>query len=223
MVGSLGPLRHQRRDVSPHDRADGPRALPLVVVLRALADRCHDARRRGGRVTQEELDRRAGGHFPLSRPDRGVLPDDLTARTDAALSRRRRRPRTRVASAGAHPRAALRAGQARDDRADRRRGERARHRGARRRVRHRPALLGALHVPRALGRRRRRRRGRARRPVRAVPARRRDEADHHHPEELAPVEAPHRGHRGGARREGDPRRRCGRRDRRALRGQPRAR
>ena len=34
-----------------------------------------------GVTTQEELDRRAGGHFPLSQPDRGVLPDDLTART----------------------------------------------------------------------------------------------------------------------------------------------
>ena len=28
-----------------------------------------------GLVTHEELDRRAGGHFPLSRPDRGAPPD----------------------------------------------------------------------------------------------------------------------------------------------------
>jgi len=34
-----------------------------------------------GVTTQDELDRRAGGHFPLSHPDRGVLPDDLTPRT----------------------------------------------------------------------------------------------------------------------------------------------
>jgi len=34
-----------------------------------------------GVTTPEELDRRAGGHFPLSGPDRGVLPDDLTPRT----------------------------------------------------------------------------------------------------------------------------------------------
>jgi nitrile hydratase len=34
-----------------------------------------------GATTQDELDRRAGGHFPLSAPDRGVLPDDLTQRT----------------------------------------------------------------------------------------------------------------------------------------------
>jgi nitrile hydratase subunit beta len=34
-----------------------------------------------GFTTQEELERRAGGHFPLSQPDRGVLPDDLTPHT----------------------------------------------------------------------------------------------------------------------------------------------
>jgi nitrile hydratase subunit beta len=34
-----------------------------------------------GFTTQEELERRAGGHFPLSHPDRGVLPDDLTPHT----------------------------------------------------------------------------------------------------------------------------------------------
>jgi nitrile hydratase beta subunit len=33
-----------------------------------------------GVTTQEELDRRAHGHFPLSQPDRGVLPDDMTSR-----------------------------------------------------------------------------------------------------------------------------------------------
>jgi nitrile hydratase len=34
-----------------------------------------------GLTTPEELDRRAGGHFPLSRPDRGVLPIDMASRT----------------------------------------------------------------------------------------------------------------------------------------------
>jgi nitrile hydratase subunit beta len=34
-----------------------------------------------GYTTQQELDRRAGGHFPLSQPDRGVLPDDMVSRT----------------------------------------------------------------------------------------------------------------------------------------------
>ena len=32
-------------------------------------------------TTQEELDRRSGGRFPLSSPDRGVLPADLVSRT----------------------------------------------------------------------------------------------------------------------------------------------
>jgi nitrile hydratase beta subunit len=36
-----------------------------------------------GAATAEELDARAGGHFPLSRPNRGVLPDDLTPHTEA--------------------------------------------------------------------------------------------------------------------------------------------
>jgi nitrile hydratase len=35
-----------------------------------------------GFTTQDELDRRAGGRFPLSRPDRGVLPEDLAPRTE---------------------------------------------------------------------------------------------------------------------------------------------
>jgi nitrile hydratase len=35
-----------------------------------------------GFTTQDELDRRAGGRFPLSGPDRGVLPKDLTPRTE---------------------------------------------------------------------------------------------------------------------------------------------
>jgi nitrile hydratase len=33
-----------------------------------------------GFTTPDELERRAGGRFPLSQPDRGVLPDDLTPR-----------------------------------------------------------------------------------------------------------------------------------------------
>jgi len=35
-----------------------------------------------GAVSPDELEHRAGGGFPLSRPDRGVLPDDLTPRTE---------------------------------------------------------------------------------------------------------------------------------------------
>jgi len=35
-----------------------------------------------GLTTRDELEQRAGGRFPLSQPDRGVLPDDLTSRTE---------------------------------------------------------------------------------------------------------------------------------------------
>jgi nitrile hydratase len=34
-----------------------------------------------GMTTLEDLEQRAGGRFPLSQPDRGVLPDDLISRT----------------------------------------------------------------------------------------------------------------------------------------------
>jgi nitrile hydratase subunit beta len=39
-----------------------------------------------GAATQAELEERAGGRFPLSRPDRGVAPDDLTPRTEPRFS-----------------------------------------------------------------------------------------------------------------------------------------
>jgi nitrile hydratase len=39
-----------------------------------------------GFTTPDELERRAGGRFPLSQPDRGVLPDDLTPRTEPRYS-----------------------------------------------------------------------------------------------------------------------------------------
>jgi len=35
-----------------------------------------------GAITQAELEERAGGRFPVSRPDRGTPPDDLSARTE---------------------------------------------------------------------------------------------------------------------------------------------
>ena len=109
-----------------------------------------------GAVTQDELDRRAGGHFPLSRPDRGVLPDDLTARTEHRYS-----VGDTVRVREWHPRATpahlatCRASAGSIVRIDPA-YECVRHRGARRRVRHRPPLLCPVHIPRALGRRRQR-------------------------------------------------------------------
>ncbi len=39
-----------------------------------------------GVTTLEELEHRAGGRFPLSQPDRGSLPDDLTSRSEPRYS-----------------------------------------------------------------------------------------------------------------------------------------
>src|SRR6202022_1862393 len=107
----------------------------------------------------------------------------------AALCRRRRSPRPRMAPARPYRRAALRAGQARGRRAIRRCTRFRRYRCPWWRIGCRPALFGPIHVARTVGRGRLRRRRRARRPVRALPRGSAMTADHHHPAELAPVEA----------------------------------
>jgi len=86
-----------------------------------------------GLTSNAALDDRAGGRFPLSRPDRGTA--------SAAPEPGRTEPRSVSGIECAcvngirwsYARAALRAGKARRRDASRWRGERARHRGARRR------------------------------------------------------------------------------------------
>ena len=81
MIGSIGPLavnggmfRHSIERMDPaHYLSSSYWEHWLTGVATSVVD--------AGVTTQEELDRRAGGHFPLPQPDRGVLPDDLTART----------------------------------------------------------------------------------------------------------------------------------------------
>ena len=80
MIGSLGPLsinggmfRHSIERMDPAHYLSSPYWEHWLTGVTTLAVEA-------GVTTQEELDRRAGGHFPLSKPDRGVLPDDLTAR-----------------------------------------------------------------------------------------------------------------------------------------------
>ena len=81
MIGSIGPLavnggmfRHSIERMDPaHYLSSSYWEHWLTGVTTSVVE--------AGVTTQEELDRRAGGHFPLSQPDRGVLPDDLTART----------------------------------------------------------------------------------------------------------------------------------------------
>ena len=81
MIGSLGPLsinggmfRHSIERMDPaHYLSSSYWEHWLTGVTTLLVE--------AGVTTQEELDRRAGGRFPLSRPDRGVLPADLVSRT----------------------------------------------------------------------------------------------------------------------------------------------
>jgi nitrile hydratase beta subunit len=69
-----GALRHSIERMEPAHYLSSPYYEHwLTGAATAAVDK--------GVTTQEELDRRAGGHFPLSLPDRGVLPDDMTSRT----------------------------------------------------------------------------------------------------------------------------------------------
>jgi nitrile hydratase len=82
MVGSVGPLggnggmfRHSIERMDPAHYLASPYYEHWLTGVTTLAVEA-------GAATVEELERRAGGRFPLSRPDRGVLPDDLTPRTE---------------------------------------------------------------------------------------------------------------------------------------------
>ena len=88
-------------------------------------------------MSSEELDRRAGGRFPLSPPRsrRGAARRRKPDRTEARFARRRRVRVREWHPRGPHPCAALRPGQARCGGAVRRRAQRPRLRGARRRSR----------------------------------------------------------------------------------------
>ena len=81
MIGSLGPLRindgmfrHSIERMDPaHYLSSSYWEHWLTGVTTLLVE--------AGVTTPEELDRRAAGRFPLSKPDRGVLPADLASRT----------------------------------------------------------------------------------------------------------------------------------------------
>jgi nitrile hydratase beta subunit len=81
MVGSIGPLgvnggmfRHSIERMEPAHYLSSSYFEHWLTGVTTLAVEA-------GATTQEELDGRAGGHVPLSRPNRGVLPDDLAAHT----------------------------------------------------------------------------------------------------------------------------------------------
>jgi nitrile hydratase len=82
MLGSIGALggvggrfRHSIERMDPAHYLSSPYYEHWLTGVTTLAVE-------SGLATADELERRAGGRFPLSRPDRGVLPDDLTPRTE---------------------------------------------------------------------------------------------------------------------------------------------
>jgi nitrile hydratase len=72
--GPGGKFRHSIERMVPAHYLSSPYYEHWLTGLTTLAVEA-------GLTTPEDLDRRAGGRFPLSQSDRGVLPDDLTSRT----------------------------------------------------------------------------------------------------------------------------------------------
>jgi nitrile hydratase beta subunit len=72
--GPGGKFRHSIERMDPAHYLSSPYYERWLTGLTTLAVEA-------GLTTPEDLDRRAGGRFPLSQADRGVLPDDLTSRT----------------------------------------------------------------------------------------------------------------------------------------------
>jgi nitrile hydratase beta subunit len=86
MIGSIGALggpggrfRHSIERMDPAQYLSSPYYEHWLTGVTTLLVE-------SGVTTADELDRRACGRFPLSRPDRGVLPDDLTPRTEPRYS-----------------------------------------------------------------------------------------------------------------------------------------
>jgi nitrile hydratase len=70
-----GKFRHSIERMDPAHYLSSPYYEHWLTGVTTLAVEA-------GLTTPDELERRAGGPFPLSRPDRGVLPDDPTPRTE---------------------------------------------------------------------------------------------------------------------------------------------
>ena len=141
MIGSLGALggpggrfRHSIERMAPEHYLSSPYYEHWLTGVTTMAVESGFDDARGTRPSRR-------GHFPLSRADRGVLPDDLNPRTEPRYAVGDDVRVRDMASAGTYPRAALRAGQARHGRTCRRRVQHRRHRGARRRIGRRPPLF----------------------------------------------------------------------------------
>jgi nitrile hydratase len=79
MGGGGGRFRHSIERMAPEHYLSSPYYEHWLTGVTTLAVE-------SGFTTQDELERRAGGRFPLSRPDRGVLPDDLTPHNEPRYS-----------------------------------------------------------------------------------------------------------------------------------------
>lgn len=73
--GNLPAFRHSIERMDPAHYLSSPYFEHWLTGVATIAVEM-------GLTTREDLERRAGGRFPLSQPDRGVLPDDLTSRTE---------------------------------------------------------------------------------------------------------------------------------------------
>jgi nitrile hydratase beta subunit len=69
-----GRFRHSMERMAPEHYLSAPYYERWLTGASTMAVEA-------GVTTQAELERRAAGRFPLSRADRGVLPDDVTPRT----------------------------------------------------------------------------------------------------------------------------------------------
>jgi nitrile hydratase len=74
-----GRLRHSIERMAPEHYLSSPYYEHWLTGAATMAVE-------SGLTTPDELDRRAGGRFPLSRPDRGVLPADLTPHNEPRYS-----------------------------------------------------------------------------------------------------------------------------------------
>src|SRR6267142_3569524 len=79
MGGAGGRFRHSIERMAPEHYLSSPYYEHWLTSVATLAVE-------SGITTPDELEHRAGGRFPLSRADRGVLPDDLTPRTQPRYS-----------------------------------------------------------------------------------------------------------------------------------------
>jgi nitrile hydratase subunit beta len=74
-----GRFRHAIERMAPEHYLSSPYYEHWVTGFATIAVE-------SGFTTPDELERRAGGRFPLSRPDRGVLPEDKRPRTEPRYS-----------------------------------------------------------------------------------------------------------------------------------------